>query len=100
MTITVNYTDGSFVEYKSYKNTKFTGSMRDYENPSFDNKIEDVSLAFFLDFAFETVKTVKACYLSRCNSTENEYVNNAFNGELLTEWEQVTRQIRKAVANG
>lgn len=100
MTIKVEYTNGSFVEYRSYKTTKYIGSMRDFHNHAFDNRIEEVKLSFFLDFAFETTKTVKACYLSKCNSTETEHVNQAFTGDLLAEWEQVTRQIRKRVANG
>lgn len=95
MIIKVEYTDGAFVEYRSYKNTKFKGSMRDYEGSDFDVKSEDISLSFFLDFAFETTKTVKACYLTKSNSTEDEYVNNAFTGNLLAEWEMVTRKIRK-----
>lgn len=97
MIIKVEYTDGSFVEFRSYKKTIYTGSMRDFENHTF---IEDVKMSFFLDFAFETTKKVKACYLSKCRPTETEYVNHAFTADLLTEWEQVTRQIRKRVANG
>ena len=95
MIIKVEYTDGSFVEFRSYKNTKFKGRMRDYEGVDFDAKSEDISLTFFLDFAFETTKSIKACYLSKSNSTSNEYVNSAFTGELLAEWEIVTRRIRK-----
>ena len=95
MTIKVEYTDGSFVEFRSYKNIEFKGRMRDYEGLDFDAKSEDISLTFFLDFAFETTKEVKACYLSKSNSTSSEYVNSAFTGELLSEWETVTRRIRK-----
>lgn len=101
MIIKIEYNDNTFVEYRSYKNTKFKGRMRDYEGVDFDAKSEDISLSFFLDFAFETTKTVKACYLTKNNSTENEYVNSAFTGELLAEWETVTRRIRKElIANG
>ena len=100
MVIKVEYTNGSFVEYRSYKNTKFKGRMRDFEGADFDAKSEDISLSFFLDFAFQTTKTVKACYLSKNQSTSNEYVNQAFNGDLLAEWELVTRRIRKEVAHG
>ena len=95
MIIKVEYTDGAYVEFRSYKNTKFKGRMRDYEGTDFDAKTEDISLTFFLDFAFETTKTVKACYLTKNNSTDSEYVNSAFTGELLAEWETVTRRIRK-----
>ena len=101
MIIKVEYNDNSFVEYRSYKNTKFKGCMRDYEGTDFDAKSEDISLSFFLDFAFETTKTVKACYLTKNNSTDSEYVNSAFTGKLLAEWETVTRRIRKEmVAHG
>ena len=95
MIIKVEYTDGSFVEYRSYKKMKFKGRMRDYEGVDFDAKSEDINLTFFLDFAFETTKTVKACYLTKNRATDSEYVNNAFTGELLAEWETVTRRIRK-----
>ena len=98
MIIKVEYIDGSFVEYRSYKNTKFKGKMRDYEGLDFDAKSEEISLTFFLDFAFETTKSIKACYLSKSNSTSSEYVNNAFTGELLAEWETVTRKIRKEMS--
>ena len=98
MIIKIEYTDNSFVEFRSYKNTKFKGRMRDYEGSDFDAKSEDISLTFFLDFAFETTKTVKACYLTKSNSTDSEYVNSAFTGELLAEWETVTRRIRKEMA--
>ena len=98
MIIKVEYKDGTFVEYRSYKNTKFKGRMRDYEGVDFDAKSEDISLTFFLDFAFETTKTVKACYLSKSNSTSSEYANSAFTGELLLEWETVTRRIRKEMS--
>ena len=97
MIIKVEYKDGTFVEYRSYKNTKFKGRMRDYEGSDFDAKSEDISLSFFLDFAFETTKTVKACYLTKNRATESEYVNNAFTGDLLAEWETVTRRIRKEI---
>lgn len=101
MIIKVEYNDGSFVEFRSYKSTKFKGRLRDYEGSGFDAKTEDISLSFFLDFAFETTKTVKACYLTKSNSTDSEYVNSAFTGELLAEWETVTRRIRKEmVAHG
>ena len=100
MIIKIEYTNGSFVEYRSYKNTKFKGRMRDYEGKYFDVKSEDISLSFFLDFAFQTTKTVKTCYLSKNNSTSSEYVNNAFTGDLLAEWEMVTRRIRKEGAHG
>ena len=96
--IKVEYIDGSFVEFRSYKNTKFKGRMRDYEGSDFDAKTEDISLAFFLDFAFETTKTVKSCYLTKSRATDREYVNNAFTGELLAEWEMVTRKIRKEIS--
>lgn len=100
MIIKIEYTDNTFVEFRSYKNTHFKGRMRDYEGTDFDARSEDISLSFFLDFAFETTKTVKACYLTK-NSTKNEYVNSAFTGELLAEWETVTRRIRKELtANG
>lgn len=95
MIIKVEYINGSFVEYRSYKNTKFKGRMRDFEGADFDAKSENISLSFFLDFAFQTTKTVKACYLSKNNSTDSEYVNNAFTGDLLAEWEVVTRKIRE-----
>lgn len=95
MIIKVEYNDGTFVEYRSYKATKFKGRMRDYEGKDFDARSEDISLTFFLDFAFETTKTIKACYLTKSNSTEGEYVNSSFTGELLAEWETVTRRIRK-----
>lgn len=95
MIIKVEYNDGTFVEYRSYKNTHFKGRMRDYEGSDFDANSEDISLSFFLDFAFETTKKVKACYLTKSRSTVSEYVNNAFNGDLLAEWEIVTRKIRK-----
>ena len=98
MIIKVEYTDGSFVEYRSYKNTKFKGRMRDYEGVDFDAKTEDISLSFFLDFAFETTKEVKACYLTKNRPTDSEYVNSAFTGDLLAEWETVTRMIRKEMA--
>lgn len=97
MIIKVEYNDNTFVEYRSYKNTKFKGRMRDYEGVDFDARSEDISLSFFLDFAFETTKTVKACYLTKNNSTGNEYVNSAFTGDLLAEWEIVTRKIRKEI---
>ena len=101
MIIKIEYTDNTFVEYRSYKNTKFKGRMRDYEGKDFDAWSEDISLSFFLDFAFETTKTVKSCYLTKSRSTESEYVNNAFTGDLLAEWETVTRRIRKEItANG
>ena len=74
--------------------------MRDFEGVDFDAKSENISLSFFLDFAFQTTKTVKACYMSKNGSTNGEYVNQAFTGELLAEWELVTRRIRKEVANG
>ena len=95
MIIKVEYKDGSFVEFRSYKNTKFKGRMRDYEGVDFEAKSEDISLSFFLDFAFETTKEVKACYLTKNTPTGSEYVNSAFTGELLAEWEMVTRKIRK-----
>ena len=95
MIIKVEYKDGSFVEFRSYKNTKFKGRMRDYEGVDFDAKSEDISLTFFLDFAFETTKEVKACHLTKNSTTDSEYVNSAFTGELLAEWETVTRRIRK-----
>ena len=95
MIIKVEYNDGAFVEFRSYKNTHFKGRMRDYEGTDFDARTEDISLSFFLDFAFETTKTVKACYMTKSCSTSNEYVNNAFTGDLLAEWEMVTRKIRK-----
>ena len=95
MIIKIEYTDNTFVEFRSYKNTHFKGRMRDYEGVDFDAKSEDISLSFFLDFAFETMKEVKACYLTKNRATESEYVNNAFTGELLAEWETVTRRIRK-----
>ena len=95
MIIKVEYTDGSFVEFRSYKNTNFKGRMRDFEGLDFDAKSEDISLSFFLDFAFETTKTVKACYLTKNRATDSEYINNAFTGDLLAEWETVTRRIRK-----
>lgn len=95
MIIKVEYTDNTFVEYRSYKNTHFKGRMRDYEGSDFDATTEDISLSFFLDFAFETTKKVKACYLTKNNSTDSEYVNSSFTGELLAEWEMVTRKIRK-----
>lgn len=95
MTIKIEYTDNTFVEFRSYKNTHFKGRMRDYEGSDFDVMSEDISLSFFLDFAFETTKTVKACYLTKSNSTKIEYVNSAFTGDLLAEWEMVTRKIRK-----
>ena len=98
MIIKVEYYDNSFVEFRSYKNTKFKGRMRDYEGVDFDAKSEDISLAFFLDFAFETTKEIKACYLTKSNSTDSEYVNSAFTGELLAEWEMVTRKIRKEMS--
>ena len=98
MIIKVEYIDDTFVEFRSYKTTKFKGCMRDYEGTDFDARSEDISLSFFLDFAFETTKKVKACYLTKNNSTENEYVNSAFTGELLAEWETVTRRIRKELA--
>ena len=98
MIIKVEYIDNSFVEFRSYKSTKFKGRMRDYEGSDFDAKSEDISLTFFLDFAFETTKTVKACYLTKSNSTDSEYVNSAFTGELLAEWETVTRRIRKEMS--
>ena len=97
MIIKVEYTDDSFVEFRSYKNTKFKGRMRDYEGVDFDAKSEDISLTFFLDFAFETTKEVKACYLTKSRPTGSEYVNSAFTGELLAEWETVTRRIRKEI---
>ena len=101
MIIKVEYNDGSFVEFRSYKNTKFKGRMRDYEGVDFDAKSEDISLSFFLDFAFETTKSIKACYMTRSQSTSTEYANSAFTGELLAEWETVTRGIRKEItANG
>ena len=101
MIIKVEYSNGSFVEYRSYKATKFKGRMREYEGSDFDAKSEDISLSFFLDFAFETTKTVKACYLSKSQTTDSEYVNSAFTGDLLAEWEMVTRKIRKElVAHG
>lgn len=95
MIIKIEYNDNTFVEFRSYKNTHFKGRMRDYEGKDFDARYEDISLSFFLDFAFETTKTVKACYLTKSNSTESEYINSAFTGELLAEWELVTRKIRK-----
>ena len=95
MIIKVEYTDASFVEYRSYKSTKFKGRMRDFEGRDFDAKSEDISLSFFLDFAFDTPKKVKACYLTKNNSTDSEYSNSAFTGDLLAEWETVTRRIRK-----
>ena len=95
MIIKVDYTDGSFVEYRSYKSTKFKGKVHVHESSIHDSKCEDVSLSFFLDFAFETSKTVKACYLAKNNSSNSEYVNNAFTGDLLAEWEMVTRKIRE-----
>ena len=95
MIIKVEYTDNTFVEFRSYKNTHFKGRMRNYEGVDFDAKSEDISLSFFLDFAFETTKEVKACYLSKSGATDSEYVNSAFTGELLAEWETVTRRIRK-----
>ena len=98
MIIRVEYIDDSFVEFISYKNTKFKGRMRDYEGVEFDAKSEDISLSFFLDFAFETTKEVKACYLKKSNSTSSEYANSAFTGELLAEWEMVTRKIRKEMS--
>ena len=97
MIIKVDYTDGSFVEFRSYKSTKFKGRMRDYEGVDFDAKTEDISLTFFLDFAFETTKSIKACYMKRSQSTSTEYANSAFTGELLAEWETVTRSIRKEI---
>lgn len=97
MIIKVEYTDGTFVEFRSYKNTHFKGRMRDYEGKDFDAKSEDISLTFFLDFAFETTKKVKSCYLTKSRPTDSEYVNNAFTGELLAEWETVTRRIRKEI---
>lgn len=97
MIIKVEYSDNSYVEFRSYKNTKFKGRMRDYEGVDFDAKSEDISLTFFLDFAFETTKSIKACYLSKSNSTSSEYVNSAFTGDLLAEWETVTRRIRKEI---
>ena len=101
MIIKVEYTDNTFVEFRSYKNTHFKGCMRDGEGKHFDARSEDISLSYFLDFAFETTKNVKACYLSKSNSTSIEYVNSAFTGELLAEWETVTRRIRKEIiANG
>ena len=99
MIIKIEYTDNTFVEFRSYKNTHFKGRMRDYEGKDFDARSEDISLSFFLDFAFETTKKVKSCYLTKNNSTENEYVNSAFTGELLAEWETVTRRIRKEVSS-
>ena len=99
MIIKIKYTDNTFVEFRSYKNTHFKGRLRDYEGKDFDARSEDVSLSFFLDFAFETTKTVKACYLSKNNSTSSEYVNSAFTGELLAEWEMVTRKIRKELTS-
>ena len=98
MIIKVEYSDGTFVEYRSYKNSKFKGRMRDYEGVDFDAKSEDISLTFFLDFAFETTKEVKACYLTKNDSTSSEYANTAFTGELLAEWETVTRRIRKEMS--
>ena len=95
MIIRIEYTDDTFVEFRSYKKTHFKGRMRDYEGKDFDAWSEDISLSFFLDFAFETTKTVKACYLSKNNSTDSEPINSAFTGELLAEWETVTRRIRK-----
>ena len=95
MIIKVEYTDKTFVEFRSYKNTHFKGIMRDYEGKNFDARSEDISLSFFLDFAFETTKTVKSCYLTKSNSTDSEYVNSAFTGDLLAEWETMTRRIRK-----
>lgn len=95
MIIKVEYTDNTFVEYRSYKNTHFKGRIRDYEGRDFDARSEDISLSFFLDFAFETTKTVKSCYFTKSSSTESEYVNTAFTGYLLAEWETVTRRIRK-----
>ena len=100
MIIKVEYNDGSFVEYRSYKNTRFKGRMRDYEGVDFDAKSEDISLTFFLDFAFETTKSIKACYMTRSQSSSTEYANGAFTGDLLAEWETVTRRIRKEVAHG
>lgn len=102
MIIKVEYEDGSFVEFRSYKKTHFKGRMHDYEDAvEFDVKLEDVSLTFFLDFAFDTPKIVKACYLNKVSSTDGEYLNSAFTGELLAEWETVTRRIRKEItANG
>ena len=95
MIIKVEYTDGAFVEFRSYKNTHFKGRMRDYEGLDFDAISEDISLSFFLDFAFETTKSIKSCYMTKSRSTSTEYVNNAFTGDLLAEWETVTRRIRK-----
>ena len=95
MIIKIEYTDNTFVEFRSYKNTHFKGRMRDYEGKDFDARSEDISLSFFPDFAFETTKTVKACYLTKNRATDSEYVNNAFTGELLAEWELVTKKIRK-----
>ena len=100
MIIKVEYTDGTFVEYRSYKSTKFKGRMRDYEGIDFDAKSEDISLSFFLDFAFETTKSIKACYMTESRPISTEYANTAFTGELLAEWETVTRRIRKEVAHG
>ena len=98
MIIKVEYTDGTYIEYRSYKNTKFKGRMCDYEGVDFDAKSEDISLSFFLDFAFETTKSIKACYMTRRESTSTEYANSAFTGELLAEWETVTRRIRKEMS--
>lgn len=95
MIIKIEYTDNTFVEFRSYKNTHFKGRMCDYEGKDFDARSENISLSFFLDFAFETTKKVKSCYLTKSPSTEREFVNNAFTGELLAEWETVTRRIRK-----
>ena len=100
MIIKVEYIDGTFVEFRSYKTTKFKGRMRDYEGSDFDAKSEDISLTFFLDFAFETTKSIKACYMTRSQSSLTEYSNSAFTGELLAEWETVTRRIRKEVSHG
>lgn len=98
MIIKIEYTDNTFVEFRSYKSTHFKGRMRDYEDKDFDARSEDISLSFFLDFAFQTTKIIKACYLTTNNSTKNEYVNSAFTGELLAEWETVTRSIRKELS--
>ena len=97
MIIKVEYTDDTFVEFRSYKNMKFKGRMRDYEDTDFDVKLEDVSLSFFLDFAFETPKSIKACYMTGSQSSI-EYSNSALTGELLAEWETVTRRIRKELS--
>ena len=99
MIIKVEYIDGTFVEFRSYKTTKFKGCMRDYEGADFDAKSEDISLTFFLDFAFETTKSIKACYMTKSQSSSTEYANSAFTGELLEEWEMVTRKLRKEMTS-